>query len=825
MLLNYLRALIYGTFIFPKLKRQANSLPQNLKYPKDLYFLIPSYKEDSWVSVETFRSILSEVEDIPSNITIIVSTSGKEEDKTISQMFQAYKSDKNISLVFQHQSKGKRIAMGHALRYISRIHNPSQQSVTIFMDGDSYLESGFLKKILPYFALDKKLGALTTNEIAYIKSNSVWYKEWFKLKFAQRHILFQSHSLSRKVLTLTGRLSAYRTSIVIKEDFIKIIENDILLDPLHGKFRFLMGDDKSSWFYLLKNRYDMLYIPDALCYSLESRDGDFLKLSNSLPFRWNGNTLRNNTRALKLGMKTTGVFIWFAILDQKITMWSSLVGIVSAVLMGIFKSVYYFLFFIVWILFVRVFQLFILALGGHPVSVYTLPIMLYTQWLGALIKIKAYYDLSNQQWAKGNEVQKNDKDRIKLNLPFSNTVPKMLKYSSFGAFVLALLLTHHLVSIPPISLFANTFRIKDKNQIHIRQLPKGSDYSKIINNLIKNSKDKPLTIILPPSVIDIYHPVIINKSDITIKGTKDKTLILSHLTNTSIAAIQVRGYISNYLGRLTHDVIKHKHTFFLKTAKNTDSNYILLKQPNEKDFLKKLGSKRWFKKYPYIRQEIVKTTKRKNNLFYTKREILTNFEKDKTKVFSVNLITNIILKDFTIKQIVPNDDINRYRFVYKNILPKYQVDLIRFDFSADSKIENIDILEAGRHPLVFENCYNLTANQLMIDKAWNKGKKGNGYFRIARSYWCEVKNSQISNIRHLTLQWSSAGNYLHNLKMQVDINFHGGFTHDNRVKDIDFLLSKKHHWSAVQTTPDDARWAPPDGKNFINKDTITIRKD
>ena len=122
------------------------------------------------------------------------------------------------------------------------------------MDGDSYLERGLFFKTLPIFCMDRKIGAVTTNELAYINTKSQWYKDWFNLKFGQRHILFQSHSLSRKVLTLTGRFSIFRSSIVVREDFIRMIENDILAHPLHGKFRFLMGDDKSSWFYLLKNK-------------------------------------------------------------------------------------------------------------------------------------------------------------------------------------------------------------------------------------------------------------------------------------------------------------------------------------------------------------------------------------------------------------------------------------------------------------------------------------------------------------------------------------------------------------------------------------------
>ena len=487
MLLNYTRASIYGFYTYPKLKRKIEKIPYKFRYPKHLYFMIPSYKEEFWVSVETFRSILNEIEKIPSDVTIVVATSQADEDAVILEMFKAYRGEKKIDLIFQHQKLGKRIAMGHALRTISRKYHKlgldDESSVTIFMDGDSYMEEDFLLKLLPFFAIDKNLGALTTNESAYIDTNSKWYKEWFNLKFGQRHIQFQSHALSSKVMTLTGRLSAYRTDIVVQEDFIKIVENDILIHPLYGKFRFLMGDDKSTWFYLLKNGYNMLYLPDVLCYSLESRDGNFLELSCSLPFRWNGNTLRNNSRALALGMRKTGFFIWFVILDQRINMWTSLVGITSAIILALFKSIYYLLFFIVWIIFVRVFQMSVIAFGGHLVSIYTLPIMIYTQWVGAIVKINAYYDLANQKWSKNGVTQSSDTNTDMIKHPLTKLTPKVVKYSSILGFVTILTLSHGVFYIPKLRAF------NEKPMQNLEYKKKEVLYLKLYGVGVKNSKD------------------------------------------------------------------------------------------------------------------------------------------------------------------------------------------------------------------------------------------------------------------------------------------------------------------------------------------------
>ncbi len=826
MILNYIRAFIYRYHLYPKLKKQISQLPLDKKYPKDLYFMIPSYKEEPWVSKETFKALIREVEKIPSNITVIVSTATKQEDEIIAQIFKANRTDKKINLIFQHQKYGKRVAMGHALRAISRLHrslSEDDDSVTIFMDGDSYMENDFLKNLLPFFAIDKKLGALTTNEIAYINSKSKLYKEWFNLKFGQRHILFQSHSLSKKVMTLTGRLSAYKTNIIIKEDFIRLIENDILIHPLFGKFRFLMGDDKSSWFYLLKHKYNMLYIPDILCYSLESRDGDFFSISRSLTFRWNGNTLRNNARALNLGMKTTGIFIWFVILDQRLTMWTSLVGITSAIILSFAKSIFYLFFYIIWVIFIKVLSLFVISLGGHKVSFYTIPLMLYSQWYGSFVKINAYYDLANQNWSKNGEVQKNDKNIDMIKHPLIKIIPRIYKYSFFLLFIFSLILFQGLLKIPDLTAY--NFK-KEKNIKKVSNIidlkskgvgEKGVDNAKIINNIIKNTKP-PFTLKLPPKNIDIYKPIIINKSNITFMGDRDKTVIISHIEKPYIGAIMIEGKIGKEIGFIKENISKKSTILTIKLHRGKKlSNYILIKQPNDKKFLKYLKSKRWNKKYPYLRQQIVKKLqfKKDENLLYIKKPITLKFDRKEAKLFSLKMVTNVHLKNFTIKQIVPNDDIKRYQFVYENRLPKYQVDLVRFDFASKSFIEKVKLLNAGRHSIVFENSYEILANNLYINGAWNKGKGGSGYFRIARSYFCEVKNSVIKNIRHLTLQWSSAGNYIHNLNMGVDINLHGGYSHDNLISSINFNIPKPHHWKAITHTPQDAKWAPPDGQNYI----------
>ena len=827
LLLNYSRAIIYAKITYPGMKKRIQKLSNEKKYPDHIYFSIPSYKEEPWVSVETFKSIMNELSRIPSSATIIVSTSGDPtEDAIITQTCQAHFAFSKVELVFQHQKEGKRVAMGHSMRAIARRYHKKDEdfnSVTFFMDGDSYLEKGFFEKLLPHFAIDKELGALTTNEAAYIHTNSNWYKDWFNLKFGQRHILFQSHSLSKKVLTLTGRLSAYRTDIIVKEEFISRVENDIITTVMHGKFRFLMGDDKTTWFNLLKDGWNMRYLPDVLCYSLESRDANFLDLSKSLPYRWYGNTLRNSNRALALGpKKIKSFFIWWAILDQRISMWTSLVGITGAIILGIFKAYFYFLFYISWVLFMRTFQMGVIAYNGHPVSIRTIPLMLYTQWVGSIVKIKALFHLSDQKWSKGNEVQNNDDSIAKIKHPLFDFLPDFLMTFSYLFFFYILLLSHDAIAFPSIDVLKEKKALSTKSKIidaaKYGVIPNDNqDDSKALNTLIAEVEDN-TTIELPAGKIDLFKPLLIQRSNITIKGvSKNKTELISHLSTPYKSAIYILGKRVKKVAMITSDIKYGDTVIGINSHKIKNLQWVLIRQANDPQFLNQLHSLKWRKKYPYLRQEITALSKATNKLLFTKSKITTPFTQNKAEVFSLKMITNINLNNFSIRQKVPNHSIDEVKYCYKNLFPNYAVDLIRVEYAAYCHLSDINIHNAGKNPLVFENAYDCFAKKLTIDGAWNKGKKAHGYVRIARTYYSSFVDSTITNIRHITLQWSSANNLLKKLNSGVDINFHGGYTHDNRVEDITFIIPQEHKWKGITQTPNNASWAPPDGpRNIIS---------
>ena len=813
MLINYVRAYIYATRTYPAYLKAIQNLPFEKRYPEHLYLIVPSYKEDAWVTTEVFQALFSALNQLKCSATIVVATGSPQEDSVIRNVYESHPAKESISIILQRQSQGKRVAMGHMLRAVAKDTNRHNyhNTLTVFMDGDTYLPPDSLKKSLPFFALDKNLGAVTTNEVAYINSKSNWYKEWFNLKFAQRHVLFQSQALSKRVMTLTGRFSIFRTSAIISEDFISTIEHDIIIDPSYGKFRFLMGDDKSSWYHLMKNNYNMLYLPDVLVYPLESRDTQFLKISRFLPYRWYGNTLRNNRRARTL--KNQPLFIRYLLIDQILLMWTSLVGVTAALFLAIFINFVYLPLYFSWIILVRLFQMSVFVYFGHRVSMLTLPIMLYTQWIGAYIKIKSYFHLADQKWSKSGEEQNASKDAHLIQYSIYRFYAPYRMYFYIGLFLFFILTLYtHIFKLPDANIFQANYE-PTKSTVFHAQTDDGKDDAKALNHLIARVKDA-TTIILPKGTLDIYEPLLIKRSHITLVG--NQTTFLSHLKGAYKSVMSISGKRSEYVGKTLESMYGHIKTKIRSKEPLKAKTLLLIEEKNDYNYVHDvLGSQKWYKKYPKLRSEIVEIAKYEKPLLTTSFRAKSRIDKG-ASIYKLTPVTDITLKNITFDSIYKSE---KYNYIYKNSRKDLMIDTLHLLYASYVHLQNINIKNSGSNPLVFERCYRCDGENINIDGAINKGKKGNGYLRLNKSFHIILKNISVKHIRHIVFQWASAYNRIDNLYTEVDINFHGGSSHDNLVTNVVYNVNmKKHKWGRVYRTPTNASWAPPDLDSNIVKD-------
>jgi glycosyltransferase Alg8 len=397
-LTHLVRALIYQYRFYPALRARADQAWKSGARPKRLHFMMTTFREDPGITRDVLYSIVQQCRECGCPATLFIGTGHPDDEAVIRSCFDDLDEavDLQVTVVRQHYP-GKRMAIGLVLRAMSREGIDGDEPV-VFLDGDTILGPGCVSKCISILAADAGVDALTTDERAIVRGPA-WQQHWLDMRFAQRHLTMQSHALSRKVLTLTGRMSVFRARTVVQEEFISTIENDYLDHWLWGRFRFLSGDDKSSWYVLLRKGATMLYVPDAITYTIERVEGNGVERMRANLLRWSGNMLRNGARALALGPRRVGFFIWWCVLDQRIATWSTLVGPIAALGAAVYSTPWALVAYLAWVLAVRMTASFVLFSYARNIDA-TFPFLLYvSQVLNAATKAYIWFRLPMQRWS------------------------------------------------------------------------------------------------------------------------------------------------------------------------------------------------------------------------------------------------------------------------------------------------------------------------------------------------------------------------------------------------------------------------------------------
>jgi glycosyltransferase Alg8 len=403
--INLIRAFIYEFIVFPQMRHKADALWDSGWRPEHVYFVIASYKEEKETTENLLKAMLSECRDVGVPATLFLSASPDDEFIVRDYVNAHVEANLAFNVVAIRQTlPDKRMALGQCLRSMSRSGVIANAPV-ILMDGDALMTSGCLRKCVPFFQLYPNMHALTTDEKA-IFNGPKWMAEMTDLRFAQRHLMMQSHALSKKVMTLTGRLSMFRSQMVVNPSFIEGIEHDFLDNWLWGRFRFLSGDDKSSWYWLLKNKAEMLYIRDVMVYTVEHIEGNGIARSRANLLRWSGNMLRNNSRVIALGPRVIGKYIWWCVVDQRLVIWTSLVSPITALLAMFVFGWQFILFYFSWLAITRISMSLVLYRYAGKIHL-SFPFLLYAlQIMNAVIKVYILFRLPRQRWANRATLKK-----------------------------------------------------------------------------------------------------------------------------------------------------------------------------------------------------------------------------------------------------------------------------------------------------------------------------------------------------------------------------------------------------------------------------------
>lgn len=406
-ILQSLRAVIYRYWRYPAIRREAIAAVARRGPVPELTILAVTYKEKRWITNAVFESVyreLSTVSGLRRRAKIVIATGCDADDEAL-RAIHARQSEALSpvdaahwppELVLLRGDTGKRPAIASALAVINA-GQPSPDGVVIFMDGDTVMQPGMLSKTLPIFRLEPVVSAVTTNEDGWVLGPR-WFAEWISLRFGLRHRTMCSIALSGKLLCLTGRLSAFRAEVTSDPTFVEQVHRDSIHHWLWDSFDMLSGDDKSTWYWLAARGKRMLYVPDAMATTLEVVADSGVSRALANVRRWSGNSLRHSWRAFKLGPQKLGWFCWYSLLDQRLAIFTVLVGPLLALLALAAGRYELTAGFLLWVLFSRIAHASIAWKHGRRLSLYYLPLQILADWVISVTKIWILFHPAKQAW-------------------------------------------------------------------------------------------------------------------------------------------------------------------------------------------------------------------------------------------------------------------------------------------------------------------------------------------------------------------------------------------------------------------------------------------
>lgn len=398
-IVHFIRAMLFLHWVFPRARARAEALG-TAGLPSHAYFLVTSFRIETETTANVYRAVIAEASRCGCPATLVASIVELADERLIKALWQRLAPPPQVQLrIVRIGGTGKRDGLAHGFRAIARTA-PDDDAVVAVIDGDTVIRPGLIRATAPFFKVFPAIGALTTNEFCDVQDRPIM-REWHRLRFAQRHLNMCSMAIGKHVLTLTGRMSLFRAAVVTDPEFISDVQDDQLDHWRLGRFKFLTGDDKSSWFSLVRHGWKTYYVPDVAIDTMEHPPTrSFFTSSRMLMFRWYGNSLRQNHRAVKLGPGTLGGFTYYVLWDQRVSMWTSLLGLTAAIIASFKYGGLALLMYAVWVGLSRLYLTALLLASGHRVGPLFPVLLYYNQILGALIKIYVFFHLDQQSWTR-----------------------------------------------------------------------------------------------------------------------------------------------------------------------------------------------------------------------------------------------------------------------------------------------------------------------------------------------------------------------------------------------------------------------------------------
>ncbi len=119
--------------------------------------------------------------------------------------------------------------------------------------------------------------------------------------------------------------------------------------------------------------------------------------------------------------------------------------------------------------------------------------------------------------------------------------------------------------------------------------------------------------------------------------------------------------------------------------------------------------------------------------------------------------------------------------------------------SENCKISYCNILQAGNDPVRIRLSKHITCSHNFVDRAYNKGGRGAGYYNLIHSHYCLLYKETVARLRHLSIHKASSYNVVYGCDLETDVNFHNGDRGHNLIENNRIMIPNWHSWRPFGT--------------------------
>ncbi|HEY8449942.1 MAG TPA: glycosyltransferase family 2 protein [Bacillota bacterium] len=275
-------SVLVSTYILSRFLLAAFYEPERLRpsgegqaFEPAVTIIVPAKNEEEVIG-ETLRRCLQA--DYPPHQLQVIAVNDGSTDRTLTEMRRVEEEYPQLTIVDLPVSQGKRRAMAEGVRR-------ARGEVLVFIDSDSLIEPGSLRKLVAYFA-DPTVGAVTGHADVYNKHTNLLTRMQAVRYYIAFRVYKAAEALYGSVTCCSGCFSAYRRRAV--EEVL-----EPWLDQTFLGVECTYGDDRSLTNYLLPN-WRLLYAPEAQAYTVVPDTwSKFLRQQ----LRWKKSWVRESLRA------------------------------------------------------------------------------------------------------------------------------------------------------------------------------------------------------------------------------------------------------------------------------------------------------------------------------------------------------------------------------------------------------------------------------------------------------------------------------------------------------------------------------------------------